>query len=103
MSKNPESLTTRGRSINKSNLFKKTKDIFFYLPKEQQNIVTVERTSKLWRSFKVSNSRLVRFGLVKKVQAGCYSLCPCLNVVSGVRAISLTRFVENTCNIFIFK
>jgi len=75
MSKNPESLTTRGRSINKSNLFKKTKDIFFYLPKEQQNIVTEERTSKLWRSFKVSRttiySRLVRFGLVKKVQAGC--------------------------------
>jgi len=72
MSKNPESLTTRARSIKKSNLFKKIKDIFFYLPKEQQNIVTEERLSKLWRSFKVSRStiysRLVRFGLVKKVQ-----------------------------------
>jgi len=73
MSKNPKGLTTRARrGINKSNLFKKTKDIFFYLPKEQQNIVTEERLSKLWRSFKVSRStiysRLVRFGLVKKVQ-----------------------------------
>ena len=74
MSKNPESLTTRARSIKKSNLFKKIKDIFFYLPKEQQNVVTEERTSKLWRSFKVSRtiySHLVRFGSVKKVQAGC--------------------------------
>ena len=72
MSKNPKGLTTRARSIKKSNLFKKIKDIFFYLPKEQQNVVTEERTSKLWRSFKVSRStiysRLVRFGLVKKVQ-----------------------------------
>lgn len=40
MSKNPEILTKRARrSINKSNLFKKTKNIFFYLPKKQQNIV----------------------------------------------------------------
>jgi len=75
MSKNPKGLTTRARrGINESNLFKKTKDIFFYLPKEQQNIVTEERLSKLWRSFKVSRtiySHLVRFGSVKKVQAGC--------------------------------
>jgi hypothetical protein len=32
-----------------------------------------------------------------------YSLCPFLEVVSDFRATSLTRFVENTCNIFIFK
>ena len=32
-----------------------------------------------------------------------YSLCPFLIVVFGVRVISLTRFVENTYNIYIFK
>jgi len=32
-----------------------------------------------------------------------YSLCPFLIVAVGVRATSLTRFVENTCNICISK
>jgi NADH:ubiquinone oxidoreductase subunit E len=34
---------------------------------------------------------------------GTYSLRPLLSIVVGVCATSLTRFIENTCNICIFK
>ena len=45
---------------------------------------------------------------LKEQQHGCtgsniYSLRPKIKDVLGFRAISLTRFVENTCNIYIFK
>jgi hypothetical protein len=33
------------------------------------------------------------------VEQNLYSLDPFISIVVGVRAISLTRFIENTCNI----
>jgi hypothetical protein len=55
MSKNPKSLNTRARSINKSNLFKKTKDIFFLSSQgTKKTIVTEESLPKLWRSSRLA-------------------------------------------------
>jgi hypothetical protein len=52
MSKNPKSLNTRARSINKSNLFKKTKDLSSQGTKK--TIVTEESLPKLWRSSRLA-------------------------------------------------
>jgi hypothetical protein len=44
-----------------------------------------------------------RFDVRTGAALSIYSLCPYLNVVFDFRVTSLTRFVENTYNIFIFK
>jgi hypothetical protein len=38
-----------------------------------------------------------------KKSYNCYSLCPLIYVAVGVRATSLTRFIQNMCNICISK
>ena len=46
-----------------------------------------------------------KWTLSKKIQRNnsCYSLCLLLNIIFYFRATNLTRFIENTCNIYISK
>ena len=74
-----------------------------------------ETISQRLNNLQIWNSKWCPFGYVKsesminlylsgrQYMVREYSLCPLLSVVFGFRATSLTRFIENACNICISK
>jgi hypothetical protein len=68
--------------------------------------VYIQLTLHYMNSVRPEPRNCILFGYISllfKCYLPTYSLCPLLFVAVGVRAINLTRFIENTYNIYISK